>query len=212
MSFFHGKRLKITPRAARIYLFFALVLLAAPTILYKVLPSHAGKVLVAAGAMTGEPFEKTVIYMQFHHGYGARGLILNKPLRGDQRADLQKQFPLGRLFYYGGPVGTQEDITLLVPDKGADKGFRLIDANFLRAHDLAAYNQIVADEVLMRDVRIFSGYSGWTVMQLNRELYRGAWDVVPFEGGYLEQAPQTEIWYKALEKVLDEKKADLDMI
>lgn len=210
MPFLHLKKLKPTPRAARIYLFFALLLIAAPTIMYKVLPSQAGKVLVASGVMQGEPFEKTVIYLESHHGYGAHGFILNKPLSGAESQSLQTRFPLAQRFYYGGPVGVGEVVTLLIPDPESENGFRLLNADTLQERDMSAYNAIVTDAQLMGEVRVIAGYAGWSPFQLNREVMRGAWNVIPYDRAYLEAAEQRAIWNKAIKKVMDEKKDSLD--
>lgn len=212
MSFLHLKKLKTTPRQARIYLFFALLLIAAPTIMYKVLPSQAGNVLVASGMMQGEPFEKTVIYLQSHHGYGAYGFILNKPLSEKDAKTLQKRFPLAHQFYYGGPVAVGEVITLLIPDPDYANGFRLVDADALQKSDVSAYNDIVTDAQLMRDVRIFSGYAGWSSFQLNSEVMGGAWNVIAFNPAYLKVGDPRAVWDRAVKKVLDEKKDSLDAL
>lgn len=210
MPFFHLRKLKTTPRQARIYLFFAVLLIAAPTIVYKIVPSQAGKMLVASGVMQGEPFEKTVIYLQSHHGYGAHGFIVNKPMSEADAKGLQSRFPMARRFHYGGPVGEGEVISLLIPDATQDSGFNILNAGTLRERDMSAYNEIVTDMQLMQDAIVFSGYAGWSPFQLNREIVRGAWNVIPYDPVYLEEQGQRAIWDKAVDKVLDEKKDSLD--
>lgn len=212
MPFLHLKKLKTTPRQARIYLFFALLLIAAPTIMYKLWPSQAGNVLVASGVMQGEPFEKTVIYLQSHHGYGAHGFILNKKLSEEGAENLQSRFPLARQFYYGGPVGVGEVFTLLIPDETEHNSFRLVNADSLRERDMGAYNDIVTNPDIMRRVRIFSGYASWAPLQLNREIVRGAWNVIPFDPVYLSDQDRQTIWSAAIDKVLDEKKDSIDAL
>ncbi len=212
MPFLHLKKLKTTPRQARIYLFFALLLIAAPTIMYKLWPSQAGNVLVASGVMQGEPFEKTVIYLRSHHGYGADGFILNKKLSVEGAQILQTRFPLARQFYYGGPVGVGEVVTLLIPDETEQNGFRLINADTLQDRDMSAYNDIVTNPETMDGVRIFSGYAGWSSLQLNREIVRGAWNVISFDPVYLRDEDRQTIWNTAIDKVLDEKKDSIDVL
>lgn len=210
MSFFHLKKLKTTPRQARIYLFFAVLLIAAPTIMYKIVPSQAGKMLVASGVMQGEPFEKTVIYLQSHHGYGAHGFIVNKPMSEADAKSLQFRFPMARRFHYGGPVGEGEVISLLIPDAAQDNGFKILNVGTLSEKDVSAYNDLVTDAQLMRDAIVFSGYAGWSPFQLNREIMRGACNVIPYDPVYLEKRGQRAIWDKAVDKILDEKKDSLD--
>lgn len=192
------KTLAITPRQARIYLFFSALLILAPTVMYKILPSHAGRVLVAAGAMTEEPFSKTVIYMTEHHGYSATGFILNKPLGEEQGAAARARFPLLSKFYYGGPVDEDMRVFLMRLEDGVPVFY---EADGVMKDDPDLYNALVSDDA----VRVFTGYSGWGAFQLNREIYFGAWNALAFDSLFLEGSRE-QIWNKALESVLRDKK------
>lgn len=216
MPFFHMKPLKllkitplrITPRSARYYLFFAVMLLVLPTAMMRFLPSHSGKILVASGAMGGGVFEHSLIYMTQHHGYGGRGYILNVPLQGAEAAALMREFPLARRFYYGGPVDTGGAVALMLPDSTVPSGYIFVDARQMRKDDPQGYNALVRDAAFMAEARVFSGYAGWGAFQLNREIVRGAWGIVPFDPAYLGEGTRRAIWLRAMEKMRDEKKID----
>jgi len=153
-----------------------------------------------------------VIYLQSHHGYGAHGFILNKKLSEEGAQNLQSRFPLARQFYYGGPVGVGQVVTLLIPDEAEQNGFRLINADTLQERDMSAYNDIVTNPETMGGVRILTGYAGWSPLQLNREIVRGAWNVIPFDPVYLRDEDRPAIWNTAIDKVLDEKKDSIDAL
>lgn len=205
-------KLKITPRYARYYFFFALVLIALPTIMLKILPSHAGRVIVSAGKMNYSVFEKSVIYMTQHHGFGAMGIILNKPLELDSLEYYQKRFPTIRHFHYGGPVGINQGFFLMVPSKESASGFDVLNGSLLMEKDADEFNRIIKDDTIAKDIRLFVGYAGWGAMQLNREIVRGWWDDIPFDPVYLGVENSETVWEKAITRVLEEKKSALEPI
>lgn len=204
--------MKITPRYARYYFFFALVLIALPTIMLKYFPSHAGDVIVSAGKMNYSVFEKTVIYMTQHHGFGAMGIILNKPLSSKKLADYKERFPQIGYFHYGGPVGEGEEFFLMVPNEDSLSGFDVLNGSLLQEEDIEEFNRIVTNNDIAKDVRLFDGYAGWGALQLNREIMNGWWDDVGFDASYLNPENPDQVWEKALKKVLEEKKVDIDAI
>lgn len=205
-------KLKITPRSARYYLFFAALLILAPTILVKFFPSHAGRVLVSAGKMNASIFQHSVIYITQHHAYLAIGFIINRPMPDELKEKYQKRFPNIRHFHYGGPVGTQDQFFLMVPDEKGMNGFTIYNGGFLQEKEPEKFNEIISDENIASQTRIFAGYSGWGPMQLNREIFNGWWDDTGFENSYISDAPGNEIWDRAVKKVLSEKKVNVDAI
>lgn len=205
-------KLKITPRYARYYFFFALVLIALPTIMLKMLPSHAGKVIVAAGKMNYSVFEKSVIFMTQHHGFGAMGIILNKPLDQGRLEQYQKRFPTIRHFHYGGPVGINQDFFLMVPNTENASGFDVLNGSLLMEKDLDEFNRIIGNEDHAENIRLFAGYAGWGALQLNREIVHGWWDAIPFDPDYFVPENSNQAWEKAIKKVLEEKKSDIEAI
>lgn len=202
-------KLKITPRAARYYLFFALVLLIAPSVLMKLFPSHAGRVLVSAGKMNSNSvFEKSVIYMSQHHAYLAVGFIINKPMPQELRDIYQKRFPALKHFHYGGPVGVNDAFFFMVMDESGLNGAVIYNGKLLQDSDPEKFNAYIKDA----NTRILAGYSGWGAMQLNREIYRGWWDAIDFNSEYLNDQFGNNVWNKAVDRVLAEKNANIDAI
>jgi putative transcriptional regulator len=192
--------LKITPRDARIYLFFGLLMIALPSAL-GLYQGQSGKLLVATGALNGGYFEKTVIYVERHTLWGARGIVINQPLRsGDYVPDmpLEEEEGGGLRLMRGGPVI-------------ADKGSWLI----LRGEPpaLILYNTLSpAEDVpeIAPDERLFNGYAGWAMLQLNREITRGKWGMIEYDPALMSgKIPPEKIWSIAIERVLQKAPADI---
>lgn len=196
------KRLKITPQYARYYLIFAFLLIAAPTIMYKMLPSHAGMILVASPQSRDAHFARTLVYVQTHHGYGARGYILNKKLEEDKARALQTRFPFAHIdqFYEGGPIEPGDAFFFLVSKNELSSAFDIYNVKELQDSDLELYNKIITQKSL----RILSGYAGWYGFQLNKEIVRGGWEVIDYSADLLE-GNQDESWRKALARAVKEK-------
>ncbi|MFN3701483.1 MAG: YqgE/AlgH family protein [Alphaproteobacteria bacterium] len=209
------KKVFITPKQAKIYLVLALLIIAFPTIMTKILPSHSGKFLVSSGVMDFSSFfGRSVIYLDDHSGYSAFGFIINRPLSEQESAPLRARFPhIGR-FHYGGPVAEGEELFLMVPDDESFERFRIHRLRDLEADDLETYNAIIADSEIAKTVILFSGYAGWTVLQLNRELLRGAWNVIPFRSDLMlmQEGEQIDIWNRAMEDVLQRARDSVDAI
>lgn len=83
-------------------LLLAVVMFTMPSLLGKMFPSQAGKLLVAGTDMP-PPFDKTVIYIRHHNFAGAIGIVLNKPLPDEPRMD-------GEVVFYGGPVDPDKPV------------------------------------------------------------------------------------------------------
>ncbi|MFP4313496.1 MAG: YqgE/AlgH family protein [Alphaproteobacteria bacterium] len=207
------RKLRVTPQSARYYLFFAVLLIALPTLLSDLFPSHQGKILVASGAMNDTNFNKTIIYMTYHDFYGASGFVVNRPLKGKILEETRKRFPKMEKFYYGGPVLYPYSYYWLVPLPDMQHGFEIVSPEQLEQELPDQYNAIISNDDIAREVWVLHGYAAWGPMQLNREVFRSAaWDSIPFERELMFNTPDDEKWYRALDKVLDEKKAALDAI
>lgn len=202
------KKLRLTPRQARIYLFFALLLIVAPTIMLKLLPSHAGMVLVASPISQDYNFARTLVYMQSHHGYGATGYILNKPLDADSAGKIKSRFPFAHddQFFFGGPVGAGQAFFFILPKDEDWNQIEILNVDDLQNDNPERYNALIGDLESAGRIRILSGYSGWRGFQLNREIVRGGWDILPYDGALIKGLSQEESWRGAVERVVRAKK------
>lgn len=155
-----------------------------------------GRLLVATPRLTDPNFERSVILMLEHTDAGALGLVLNRPseLRvheampewADQCADPDVVFG-------GGPV--QPGAAFVIgerPDARSVDGFAvvfeqigIVDLTSPTPHDVGR-------------VRVFSGYAGWSSLQLEGELLEDAWWVLEPEPEDVFVADPEELWYSVL--------------
>lgn len=138
---------------------------------------------MAAPGLLDPNFRRTVVYIIEHRERGSLGVVLNRPSDVAVRDVLPSWAPLASLphaVFVGGPVEGETALCLaavrtghdlstlsgLVPVRGP---VALVD---LDADPSALVNRL-------RGLRVFAGYSGWDSGQLDDEIERGDWIVVP---------------------------------
>lgn len=141
-----------------------------------------GSLLIAAPTMADPNFARTIVLLLDTGETGALGVVLNRPTDLEVADVLEPWADLvagpGVLFQ-GGPVET--DAAIAVATVSADDepvGWRRVFGS-TGLVDLDAPVELLSDAVSA--LRIFAGYAGWGVGQLEAEIEEGAWYVVPAE-------------------------------
>lgn len=145
----------------------------------------AGSLLVALPSLADPNFARTVVYLFGHDDEdGTIGVILNRP----SPLTLQEHLPemadrtvAPPVVFIGGPV--QREIAVTVCE-GID-GPLIINSD---------------DQVGFDRCRVYSGYSGWGVGQLEAELTEGAWLVVPSAPDDIFCSDPDDLWSAVLRR------------
>lgn len=165
-----------------------------------------GQLLVAAPNAPDGRFAKTVILMVSHNAKGAFGLIVNRPLGKMSAARLLKQLgndpkaagpPSGDVtLHYGGPVASNRVFVVHSTDF---KGEVTTPVNPRTAVTTSAdVLRAIATGKGPKNSIVTLGYAGWGAGQLEGELKRNFWVVVPFdERIVLDDQIETK-WKRAL--------------
>lgn len=137
-----------------------------------------GKLLVATEQVVGEIFAQTVILLLHYDAAGAIGLVVNRPTEvepGELLADEEAIAGYSGTIYWGGPVQMNSLRALLRTNTPPEGALQVVDS----------VHQLPIDDVLedvpldLASLRFYIGYAGWSAGQLDRELERGDWHVVP---------------------------------
>jgi len=142
-----------------------------------------GTLLVASPDLLDPNFRRTVVYVIEHRREGTLGVVLNRPSELLVQEVLPAWAPHStrpRSVFIGGPVDAKTALCL---------------AAFLPGHDPTKIDGVVAVRgpvglvdlestpaaivPRMRGLRVFAGYAGWNSGQLDGELSRGDWILVP---------------------------------
>ncbi len=166
---------------------------------------HAGRLLVAAPAMTDPNFARTVVFLLDHDEDGTLGVVLNRPSHVPVGAVLPPWD--GRttgtdVVFDGGPVAEDSALGLaLLPGPVDGPGARRLPPrrgpvrprrprHRPGRHGVSALNAI----------RIFAGYAGWAEGQLADEIARGDWYVVDGGSDDVFATDTADLWHRVLRR------------
>ena len=155
-----------------------------------------GMFLVADEGMLDPRFKARVILLIRHDASGSAGLIVNRSSRLPLNAVLPKDSQLdlqGRTLSYGGPVDPNTLLALVKVHENPPQPAEEILANlYLTGIGIRVLWPEFDGEVV--DYRAFSGYTGWAPGQLNQEMQRGSWHVVPADQDSVFSGRDETLW------------------
>jgi putative transcriptional regulator len=163
-----------------------------------------GTLLVAAPTLLDPNFRRTVVYIIEHRGEGTLGVVLNRPSDVSVQEVLPAWAPHStrpKAVFVGGPVDAKTALCL---------------ATFLPGHDPSTIGGVVAvrgpvalvdldsDPATlgprMRGLRVFAGYAGWNAGQLDDEIERGDWILVPALPDDVVASGTGDLWGRVLRR------------
>jgi len=159
--------------------------------------SLAGQLLISKPALHDSNFDGTITLLLEHNSDGALGLIINRP----SALLVEDAFPVwGSLavepgvVFAGGPV-ERTGLLALGATPNAD-GALALGLHSLDIDSTAPTN----DGLAIDRVRVFAGYAGWGVGQLEGEIANGAWWVADgFLADLFFDQPD-QLWAKVLRR------------
>ncbi len=164
--------------------------------------SLAGKFLVAGKHLRDPNFYKSVVLMVEHGPQGAMGLVVNRPTPVPLAEALADHFDVGErddLVYYGGPV--EPSALFVVHNSDAHHGdeHAVVPGVYVGSSAEVFERVVEAATAGGADLsfRVFSGCAGWGPGQLEGELARGDWYLVPASSEETFLADPYELWESA---------------
>lgn len=139
--------------------------------------SLKGHFLLDGGNLAGSFFHRSVVFICQHNAEGAFGLILNRPMGTTVGEALPGNLPeslQGLTLMNGGPVQPQA-LTYLYSEGGIVEQAIMTDLGM--GHSLDELIELAEKPSLVRKIRVFAGYAGWSPGQLEDEIQRDAWMV-----------------------------------
>jgi putative transcriptional regulator len=165
---------------------------------------RAGTLLLANIDLLEPTFRRSVIYVVEHNDGGTLGVVLNRPSETavynvlPQWADLVAK---PRSMFVGGPVKRDAALCLGILRVGVDPdgmtGLRHVAGRIVMV-DLDADPELIATAV--EGLRIFAGYSGWTIGQLEGEIERDDWIVLSALPSDVLVQPRVDLWSRVLRR------------
>jgi putative transcriptional regulator len=159
--------------------------------------SLQGKLLVSSPSLLDPNFRKTVVLVAHHDDEGAMGLVLSRPseVAAAAAVPLLEGIPgSDDPVFVGGPV-QPEAFMVLAEFEDVDEAAAPImeDLGFMPA-------DIEPDDLSIKRMRLFAGYSGWGAGQLEAELEEPSWIVVDAETDDAFANDPDELWRTVLHR------------
>ena len=159
----------------------------------------AGRFLVAGEHLRDPNFAQTVVLLLNYGERGARGVIINR------RSDVKLAAVFPRIsglhqrpdtVYLGGPVSRNQLLILLRSDGPPRRSEHVVDDIYVSTN-----RQALVDALNRAgSAHVYAGYAGWAPGQLDREVARGDWHVVPADAATVFSDRPAKVWRELIEK------------
>src|SRR5262245_7453437 len=154
-----------------------------------------GIFLIARHDMKDPRFKETVVLVTQPPEGGPFGVIVNRPLPRLLSEVFPRQPALkGRkdVLFLGGPVSPDKVFFLVRTAKAPERVMRVLKDVYFTL-DGAWVDALLQHANPARVLRVFAGYSGWAPGQLQNEMQRGDWYVLPADADAIFKDP-ARIW------------------
>lgn len=154
-----------------------------------------GVLLVATPATRDTDFERTVIVLVEQDAHRATGLVLNRPAKirlCEVFPDLSAPNVRNQAVWAGGPIFIGMN-ALLRSKTRAPGGEKLVPGVLLISGRAQIRAQLASDTQL-DSIRVYLGVCGWGAGQMESEIGRGLWRVLPGSAEAIFDAQPDSLW------------------
>ncbi|MCA9080730.1 MAG: YqgE/AlgH family protein [Planctomycetaceae bacterium] len=167
--------------------------------------SLRGHFLIACPKLRDGNFFRSVVLIVEHGSEGAMGLVINRPSSVSLSSGLSGHFDLpedGELIYTGGPV---EPSALFMIHNSADLDptENPVLPGLFMGSSAEVFESVVESKLdgeMHIKYRVYSGCAGWAPGQLEGELARGDWQVLPGDPSQVFSENPYSVWDDVLGK------------
>ena len=162
-------------------------------------------ILVAKPGLADPNFSGSVVLVTHTPSGDTVGVVLNRPTRL-RLADVAPEFPGAKAYsgrvYDGGPV-LQKVIVALFRSKAPPgaPAFHIVNDAYLSMHPTNVSALLAHPDARFR---FFAGFAGWAPGQLEAEIERGSWYVLPVTDDVLFRDDTSSLWRELVDKARSE--------
>lgn len=148
-------------------------------------------VLVATPQLRDPLFAESVVLVTRHGRSRPFGVILNRPLPSEA-AESRSRFST----HIGGPVSPNEILFVLrgTAPEGRDREVLALDGGLLLGFGRRLLANLAPDVKREQDLRVYAGFSAWAFGQLEAEIARGDWRVLPYDPALILRPKVEGMW------------------
>ena len=158
--------------------------------------------LIANPGLQDPNFRETVVLVTQPREGGPWGVIINRPL--DHRlTEVFTEYETLKnrkdVLFFGGPVARDGLVFLVRSLKPPPRAVPVLrDVYFIS--DIDWIDELLQRPEPTRGLRVYSGYAGWAPGQLQSEIARGGWHVLPADAATVFDKDPADIWPELIKR------------
>jgi putative transcriptional regulator len=155
-----------------------------------------GRFLVSSSRIQDRIFGRSVILLITHDNNGSMGLIINRQTDSkiaDLLPDIKVLAKSTDTLYFGGPVSLSNVFLLVRTGSKPGESENVFDDIYI-SKSTVLLKRMADDKSAQSQFRIYAGYAGWAAGQLQAEVIRGDWTVMPADPDMLFDKDPAGIW------------------
>ena len=155
-----------------------------------------GRFLVAARKLRDPNFSQTVVFLIQYDKTGAMGVVINRPTEVKLSAvmtDLKALHKRSDKIFWGGPVENNQLLLLFRSDVQPKESMHVFQDVYLGSSP-KVIDWVLKNKSGENQFRVFAGYAGWSPGQLDQEVARGDWHILPAKADVIFNKKSAEIW------------------
>jgi putative transcriptional regulator len=155
-----------------------------------------GKFLVASPNLGDPRFAEAVILLIHYDNQGAMGVVINRPTKlrlSDAFPDTEEFKQRTDTIYFGGPVAITQILILIRSPIQKEESFPVLKDVYMSS-SLKVFHEMVDSDRKGINFRMYAGYAGWAPGQLEAEVLRGDWYILPADSDTIFEKPSSQIW------------------
>lgn len=161
-----------------------------------------GIFLIAKREMRDPRFQQTVVLITQPPRGGPFGVIINRPLDHLLAEVFPDQAAMkGRkdVLYFGGPVARDGLMFLVRTSKPPARAVQVLKDVYFTG-DAKWIETLLNRPDPTQGLRVFAGYAGWGLGQLQNEIQRGDWHVLPADAATIFERDPARIWPELIKR------------
>lgn len=158
-----------------------------------------GHFLIASRDLMDPNFAETVVLLVDYSSEGATGVIVNRPTKTRAAKLLPEVEELQERedkVWLGGPVATWQ-MVLLARSSERREGTHVVFDDVIFTGSSEVLKRLIADDA---EFRVYVGHAGWAPGQLEREIERGGWHILPARIDMVFDSAPHDLWQELIRR------------
>jgi putative transcriptional regulator len=155
-----------------------------------------GRFLVASRHLFDPNFSETVVLLTEYTSEGAMGVVINRPTEiqlSEVLPEIKELQQRKDLVYIGGP-GARTAMLLLVRSNRRPEGAHPVFDDIYVSGSRTVLKQMTKSAAATSTFRAYAGYAGWAPGQLDQEVARGDWYILPADAATIFEKASDSVW------------------